>query len=58
MLVPLPATSLDVWVMNVLGEFAKAATAATITIALTTAYLALRCKGRCREDSIFRAHVV
>jgi len=56
MVLPLPAMSIDA--SSLLAGFAHAGTALTIGIFLTCVFLATRCKGCCREDEIFRPHVI
>jgi hypothetical protein len=58
MVFPLPAIAIEVWVNRLLAGFSDAGTALTIGILVTAVFLATRCKGRCREDSIFRSHVM
>lgn len=58
MLSLLPATAVDAWITSLLAAFSQAGTALTIGIFVTFAFLATRCKGCCREDEIFRSHVV
>lgn len=50
--------TLDAWVMSVLAALSQAGTVLTICICVTGIALATRCKGCCREDSIFRSHVI
>ena len=50
--------AVDFWVSRLLAAFSDVGTALTISILLTAVILATRCKGCCREDSIFRSHVI
>jgi hypothetical protein len=58
MLPVIPAMTLDSLVTSVLAALSQAGTVLTICICVTAVALATRCKGCCREDSIFRSHVV
>jgi hypothetical protein len=58
MVFPVPAIAVGVWVSRLLSGFSDAGTALTIGIFVTAVFLATRCKGCCREDSIFRSHVM
>jgi len=51
-----PAMSIDA--SSLLAGFAHAGTALTVGIVVTCAILATRCQGCCREDEIFRPHVM
>ncbi|HJW99374.1 MAG TPA: hypothetical protein VJ453_04410 [Terriglobales bacterium] len=55
---PSPAMTLDAWLTALLAWFAHAGTVATVGLFLSSTALALRCKGRCCEDEIFRPHVI
>ena len=57
MVLPIPAMGIDVWIRSLLA-FSDIGTALTIGILVTAVFLATRCQGRCREDSIFRSHVI
>ena len=56
MLFSFPATVIDA--TSVLAGFSHLGTAVTIGMFVVCALLATRCKGRCREDEIFRLHVM
>ena len=56
MLAPIPSP--DTWISSLLASFSQAGTAITVGVFLACAFLATRCKGRCCEDEIFRAHVI
>jgi hypothetical protein len=58
MIPAIPAMSIDAWITSALAAFSQAGTALTIGIFITAVALATRCHGRCREDSIFRSHVI
>jgi hypothetical protein len=56
MLFSFPATAIDA--SGVLAGFSHFGAAVTIGMVVVCALLATRCKGRCREDEIFRLHVM
>ncbi|GEM_PF-3447752 len=56
MLFPFPATAIDP--TSLLAGFSHLGAAVTIGMFVVCALLATRCKGRCREDEIFRLHVM
>ena len=56
MLLAILATIFDA--TSLLTGISHAGTAVTIALFGVCAYLAMRCKGRCREDEIFRLHVI
>jgi len=56
MLFAIPAMAMDAG--SVLVGFSHAGTAVTVGLIIVCAVLATRCKGRCREDEIFRLHVI
>lgn len=56
MLFSFPVTVIDV--ARLLAGFWHAGTAVTLGMFLVCAILATRCQGRCREDEIFRLHVM
>ncbi|HET9743392.1 MAG TPA: hypothetical protein VFQ00_11640 [Terriglobales bacterium] len=58
MLIPLPAMGLDLSVSGVLASFSHFGTLITVAIIAGVAVLATRCPGRCKEDWIFRSHVI
>jgi hypothetical protein len=58
MVIQFSAMAIDAWVTSLLAAFSHAGTALTVGILVTAVVLATRCKGRCREDEIFRAHVI
>ncbi|HKT23549.1 MAG TPA: hypothetical protein VJR04_03035 [Terriglobales bacterium] len=43
---------------SLLAGFSHLGTAITVGMFVVCAVLATRCKGRCREDEIFRLHVM
>lgn len=55
MLSPLPSP--ETWITSLLAGVSHAGTAITVGVIVACAFLATRCKGRCCEDEIFRAHV-
>lgn len=56
MLFSIPATAFDP--TSVLVGFSHLGAAVTVGMFVVCAVLATRCKGRCREDEIFRLHVM
>ncbi|HKR29096.1 MAG TPA: hypothetical protein VJT08_01385 [Terriglobales bacterium] len=56
MLFSFPATAIDA--TSVLAVFSHLGAAVTVGMFVVCALLATRCKGRCREDEIFRLHVM
>lgn len=58
MLNPTSLLGVDLSVRDLLAAFSQAGTAITISIFIGVVYFATRCKGCCREDEIFRSHVI
>jgi hypothetical protein len=56
MLAPIPSP--EIWISSLLASFSQAGTVVTVGVFVTCAFLAMRCKGRCCEDEIFRSHVI
>lgn len=56
MLFSFPATAFDA--TNLLAGFSHLGAAVTVGMFVVCAILATHCKGRCREDEIFRQHVI
>jgi len=56
MLFSFPAMAFDA--TSLLAGFSQLGTAVTVGMFVVCALLATRCKGRCREDEIFRLHVM
>jgi hypothetical protein len=50
--------TLELWIAAILAGFAHAGTILAVILVVTVASLATRCEGCCREDEIFRPHVV
>ena len=58
MVLPILAVTVDSWLSGLLAGFSQAGTVLTIGLVIGVAVLATRCQGRCREDEIFRLHVI
>ena len=58
MLSSISTLGVDLWIGSLLAAFSQAGTAITLGIFVGVTYLATRCKGCCREDEIFRSHVI
>jgi len=56
MLFPFPVMAFDA--TSLLAGFSHLGTAVTVGMFVVCAILATRCKGGCREDEIFRLHVI
>jgi len=48
----------ETWITSLLSGISHAGTAVTVGVSIACAFLAMRCKGRCCEDEIFRPHVL
>ncbi|HWY68428.1 MAG TPA: hypothetical protein VNX88_07165 [Terriglobales bacterium] len=53
-----PILSPETWIATLLSGISHAGTAITVGVVIACSFLALRCKGRCCEDEIFRSHVM
>ena len=58
MLNSISVLGVDLWIGALLAALSQAGTALTVSIFVGVTYLATRCKGCCREDAIFRSHVI
>jgi len=58
MLFPDPGTALHVWISHFLSAFSHAGTAIIVGLFVASTILATRCQGCCREDDVFRPHVI